>query len=278
MSHPIGIFDSGVGGLSVVCHLQTLLPHEDLIYIADQAHVPYGSRSATEIRQFSTNITQHLLDLGSKLIVVACNTATSIAINHLRQTFPAVPFVGMEPAVKPAASHTRNGKIGVLATPGTFRSQRYATLITRFAKQVEVWEDPCLGLVELVEAGKLDTPETEQLLTSVLSPMLAQGIDTLVLGCTHYPFVEPVIRRVLARADSGGNSGRKTAVFLIDPAPAVARQTQRLLTQHNLHSASTQPGNLQLLTTGTQNNLAQLSQLMLNKTTSVQQITLPIIN
>ena len=174
----------------------------------------------------------------------------------------------MEPAVKPAATQTRNGKIGVLATPGTFRSQRYATLITRFARQVEVWEDPCLGLVERIEAGELDTPATEALLRSILTPMLAEGIDTLVLGCTHYPFVAPVIRRILADTT--------VETTLIDPAPAVARQAQRLLALHNLASHSTQLGTLRLFTTGTQNNLASLSQLMPNQHLNVQIIEVPI--
>lgn len=272
MSHPIGIFDSGVGGLSVVRHIQALLPYEDLIYIADQAHVPYGSRSVKEIRQFSANITHFLQQQGCKLSVVACNTATSVAINHLRQTFPDMLFVGMEPAVKPAAAQTKNGKVGVLATPGTFLSERYATLLTRFAKQIEVWEDPCIGLVEKIEAGELKTPETERLLAAILMPMLVQGIDTLVLGCTHYPFVEPLIRRILVKArDAEGETAVAPAnITLIDPAPAVARQTQRLLNRHNLATTHSKAGTLKLLTTGAQNNLARLSHIMLQQQLSVQ--------
>lgn len=261
----IGLFDSGVGGLSVLGHVRAAMPNEHLIYIADQAHVPYGSRTLDKICQLSVSMTNLLLEQGSKLIVVACNTATGAALSHLRQTFPSVPFVGMEPAVKPAAAQTKNGRIGVLATPGTLRSQRYATLLARFASHIIVWEDPCLGLVEQIEAGQLDTPKTEQLLRGILQPMLAEGVDTIVLGCTHYPFVLPVIERVL------GELG-KTAVSLIDPAPAIARQTQRLLTQHNLATTRTCPGQVQLLTTGNPNNLAPLAAKVLGMAIDVESL------
>ena len=220
---PVAVFDSGVGGLSVLRHLRAQLPHERLVFLADQANVPYGSRSLAEIRAFSVAITRYLLTLDAKIIVVACNTASGAALTYLRQTFPGVPFVGMEPAVKPAAQQTKSGKVGVLATTGTIESQRYEALMARFAQSVDVFENPCRGLVDLIEAGNLDGAETETLLRTCVLPMLAKGIDTLVLGCTHYPFVRPLLEKIIG-----------PDVTIIDPAPAVARQTVRLLRQNEL--------------------------------------------
>lgn len=222
---PIGVFDSGVGGLSVARRLAQSLPNEDLIYVADQAHVPYGRKSADVIRARAHTLTRFLRSWNAKLIVVACNTASAAALAELRAAFPATPFVGMEPAVKPGAQATRSGAVGVLATAGTFESQRYADLMARYAQGVRLLEDPCHGLVELIEAGMLDAPETAALLQRALDPMLAAGVDTLVLGCTHYPFVAPLIGR-LAGPD----------VAVIDPAPAVARQTARVLDQLGLRN------------------------------------------
>ncbi|MCB0568553.1 MAG: glutamate racemase [Phaeodactylibacter sp.] len=217
-SQPIGIFDSGIGGLSVAYAILHQLPAELLLYFGDTAHIPYGTKPASTIRRYSENICRFLLDQGCKLIVVACNTASAAALNHLRHLWPDVPIVGMEPAVKPGALATRTGKVGVLATAGTFKSQRYASLMHRFAKEVELLENPCLGLVERIEAGQLDGPETEQLLRSIINPMLAAGADAFVLGCTHYPFVQPLIEKI-AGPD----------IAIINPAPAVARQVERLL-------------------------------------------------
>lgn len=236
---PIAVFDSGVGGLSVLRHLRAQLPYERLIYLADQAHVPYGSRSLTEIRDFSEAITHYLLQMGAKIIVVACNTASGAALTYLRQTFPDVPFVGMEPAVKPAAQQTRSGKVGVLATAGTFESQRYEVLMARFGQGVDVFENPCLGLVDLIEAGNLNGDETDSLLRACVRPMLAQGVDTLVLGCTHYPFVRPLLEKIAG-----------PHITIIDPAPAVARQTGRVLQRNNLLAADPLAHPVRVLTTG----------------------------
>lgn len=237
--NPIGIFDSGVGGLSVLNELRRLLPQENLLYVADQAHVPYGSRPLDEIRRFSEAITQFLLTHKAKLIVVACNTASAAALTHLRNTFPAVPFVGMEPAVKPAARQTESGRVGVLATATTFASKRYADLMARYAREVVVWEDPCRGLVDLIESGEVDTPVTLALLQDILDPMLASGVDTLVLGCTHYPFVIPLLRQI---------SGPE--VVIIDPAPAIARQVERVLQQYENLALTSTVGEVRLFTTG----------------------------
>jgi len=236
---PIGVFDSGVGGLSILRELRRQLPQENLLYVADQAHVPYGHRPLAEVRQFSEAISRFLLTQEAKLIVVACNTASAAALTELRQTFPNVPFVGMEPAVKPAARHTRSGWVGVLATATTFASERYAALMARYANDVIVFEDPCRGLVDKIEQGQINTPATAQLLEDIVSPMLAAGVDTLVLGCTHYPFVIPLLERL-----SGPH------VTIIDPAPAVGRQTVRLLAQRNALNSTPAPGQMRLLTTG----------------------------
>lgn len=221
-SQPIGVFDSGVGGLTVVRALAERLPAEALCYFADTAHVPYGPQPAARITGYVSDITAFLLSQGAKIIVVACNTATAASLHHLRERWPQVPFVGMEPAVKPAALATRTGKVGVLATQTTIASERYASLMARFAQGVQVWQDPCLGLVPLIEAGRWDEPETEALLRDILHPMLSAGVDTLVLGCTHYPLVASLIRRIAGEG-----------VALVDPAPAVARRTEAILRERN---------------------------------------------
>jgi len=220
---PVGIFDSGVGGISVLRALRELLPEEDAIFVADQAHVPYGPRPLEEVRAFAHAITRFLLAHRAKLVVVACNAASAAALQELRSSFPVTLFVGMEPAVKPAAGHTRSGVVGVLATPATFQGALYASVIERFTQGVMVLQDTCPGLVGQIEAGALEAGETRAILENALRPMLAQGIDTVVLGCTHYPFVIPLIQQIVG-----------PQVRVIDPAPAVARQVARLLEAHGL--------------------------------------------
>jgi glutamate racemase len=236
---PIGIFDSGVGGLSVLRAIRRQLPAERVIFLADQAHVPYGSRTLEEVCGFSEAITRYLLSRGAKLIVVACNTASAAALHHLRQTFPEVPFVGMEPAVKPAAEGTQSGVVGVLATPATFQGDLYASVVERFANGVMLLQHTCPGLVGQIEQGKLDGAETRAILEGALLPMLEQGIDTVVLGCTHYPFVIPLIEEIAG-----------PTVRVIDPAPAVARQVGRLLEERGLRQVGGAAGSLEVLTTG----------------------------
>ncbi|MBV6397508.1 MAG: Glutamate racemase [Anaerolineales bacterium] len=217
-SQPIGIFDSGVGGLSVLRAMRQLMPGENVVFFGDQRHVPYGPRPLEQVRTFSEGITRFLLDEGSKLIVLACNTASAAALGHLRQTFPNVKFVGMEPAVKPAAETTHTGVVGVLATPATFQGALYASVVERFTTGVQILQNTCPGLVQQIEKGDLEGTETRRILESALHPMLEKNIDTVVLACTHFPFVIPLIRRIC------GDSVR-----VIDPAPAVARQAQRLI-------------------------------------------------
>lgn len=236
---PLGVLDSGVGGLSVLIHLQRQLPSEHILYFADQGHIPYGPRPAEVIQAYTAGITRFLLQQGAKLIVVACNTATAAALDALRSTFPDVPFVGMEPAVKPAALNTRSGKVGVLATPSTLNSNRYAGLMARYASGIRVYEDPCSGLVQLIEAGALDATETRALLERVVSPMLDAGVDTLVLGCTHYPFIRPLLERIIG-----------DDITIIDPAPAVARHTRFVLQQHRMVAPNGQEGALRCFTSG----------------------------
>ena len=218
---PVGVFDSGVGGLSVVREIMALLPAQPIIYLADQAHAPYGQRPLTEIRALSEGIARFLLAEGAGVIVIACNTASAAALHGLREQFPTVPFVGMEPAVKPAVEHTRSGHVGVIATAATFQGELFASLLDRYAGRVAIHTQICPELVPLVEAGELDSPRTRGAVTQYLAPLLAAGIDQLVLGCTHYPFLRPLIEEI---AGAG--------VAVIDPAPAVARQTGRVLAQH----------------------------------------------
>jgi glutamate racemase len=219
MKNPIiGVFDSGVGGLSVLRALWQELPGQSFIYLADQVHVPYGSRSLEQVRSFAEAITRYLLAQGVDLIVVACNTASAAALHWLRAAFPETLFVGMEPAVKPAAEQTRSGAVGVLATPATFQGALYASVVERFANGVQLHQHTCPGLVAQIEAGKVETVRTRAILEDALHPMLAEGIDTVVLGCTHYPFVIPLIEQIVG-----------PGVRVIDPAPAVARQARRLL-------------------------------------------------
>lgn len=220
---PVGVFDSGVGGLSVLREIRQLLPNESLLYVADSGHVPYGEKSPEYIRERCVLITEHLLAQGAKALVLACNTATAAAGAELRERYPHVPIVGMEPAVKPAAAATRSGVVGVLATTGTLKSARFAALLDRFANDVRVITQPCPGLVECIEAGELQAPATRELLQGYVAPLLAEGCDTLILGCTHYPFLRPLLGELVP-----------PSVTLIDTGAAVARQLQRLLTQHDM--------------------------------------------
>ncbi|WP_339547509.1 glutamate racemase [Pseudomonas sp. RA_35y_Pfl2_P32] len=220
---PIGVFDSGVGGLSVLAEIHRLLPHESLLYVADCGHIPYGEKSPEFIRQRCAVVADFLQAQGAKAMVVACNTATVAGVADLRRDYPLWPIVGMEPAVKPAAAATRSGVVGVLATTGTLQSAKFAALLDRFATDVRVVTQPCPGLVELIEAGDLQSPALRQLLGSYLQPLLDEGCDTIILGCTHYPFLKPMLAQMLP-AD----------ISLIDTGAAVARQTQRLLAERKL--------------------------------------------
>jgi glutamate racemase len=244
---PIGVFDSGVGGLSILRAIRAVMPEEPVLYFGDQGHIPYGPRGRDQIRDFSETITRFLLARGAKLIVVACNTASAAALAYLRHTFPQMDFVGMEPAVKPAAEQTRTGVVGVLATPATFQGALFASVVERFAGGVELLKDTCPGLVQQIEAGDLDGPVTRGILEAALRPMLERHIDTVVLGCTHYPFVIDQIQQI------GGDGLR-----VIDPAPAVARQAKRLLEKKDSARAAGPRTTVQFYTSGSADSLRAL--------------------
>jgi glutamate racemase len=211
----IGVFDSGVGGLSVLQHIRQTLPKEHLIYVADSGHVPYGDKPPDYIELRSHLLARFLIEKGADAIVIACNTATAAAVASLRSHFD-LPIVGMEPAVKPAVAATRSGVVGVLATIGTLESARFAALLERYGEEVEIITQGCPGLVEQVEQGELNSKRTHELIERYTAPLLARGADTLILGCTHYPFLVPIIQKI-----AGPN------IVLVDTGAAVARQLQR---------------------------------------------------
>lgn len=222
---PIGVFDSGVGGLSVLREIRARLPNESLIYLADCGHVPYGEKTPEYIRERCRRIAEFLVGQDCKALVLACNTATAAAAGDLRERHPQLPILAMEPAVKPAAAATRSGVVGVLATTGTLKSARFAALLDRFASDVKVITQPCPGLVERIEAGDLDGPQTRALLQGFVEPLLSAGCDTLILGCTHYPFLRPLLGRLLP-----------PDVTLIDTGAAVARHLQASLASRGLEA------------------------------------------
>ena len=249
---PIGLFDSGVGGGTVLRHIRRLLPHEDVLYLADQAHCPYGARPATEVRALATANAQWLLGQGAKLIVVACNTASAVALHRLREQFPGVPFVGMVPPLKPAAQYTRTGVVGVLATPTTLHGELLQDVVRQWAAGLTVVSRVGHGLVELVEDGQLDGPEVQACLRRHLDWLLAAGADTVVLGCTHYPYLLPVIRRLVG-----------PSVTVLEAGEAVARQVQRVLeAQRLLREPKGQTGQIRYYTTGDPTHLARLVRML----------------
>ncbi|MFD1616508.1 glutamate racemase [Gelatiniphilus marinus] len=220
--HPIGIFDSGVGGTSIWKEIHQLLPKENTIYLADSNNAPYGPKGKEAIIELSIKNTEYLLKKSCKLIVVACNTATTNAIDYLRKTYN-VPFIGIEPAIKPAALQTKTNAIGILATKGTLSSALFSKTSGLFASNINVVEQVGEGIVELIESGKLYSHEMKSLLKIYLQPMIDANIDYLVLGCTHYPYLMPLLIDLLPNH-----------VKIIDSGEAVARQTRTVLKQHNL--------------------------------------------
>ena len=246
----VGVFDSGVGGLSVLKAIRKEHPTVDFIYIADSGHAPYGSRSAKFIQSRASHIVSALVSAGAEVIVIACNTATAVAVEKLRAQL-TVPVVAMEPAIKPAVAHTKTGVVGVLATERTLESLTVARLCSEFGQSVKLLLQPCPGLVELVERGELSSDFTYEYLRKLVSPLLDQGADTLVLGCTHYVFLEPVIRSIAG-----------PGVEIIESSGAVARQTMRYLRNEKSSVTSESFGREIFLTTGSPENAqAVFSQL-----------------
>ncbi|MFZ5591240.1 MAG: glutamate racemase [Bacillota bacterium] len=255
---PIGIFDSGVGGLSVTREIRRLLPGEDILYFADSAYCPYGTKTPQEINARSATICRFLLAEGAKMIVVACNTASIAGLDLLRQLF-TVPIVGMEPAIKPASLATRNGKIGVMATGVTINGDRFHSLLEKYSNGVTVYTQPCPGLVEAVENGQSSAPATRLLLQKYLAPMLAAGVDTIVLGCTHYPFLRETVQKICG-----------PEVKLIDTGQAVARQVERVLKQHDLQHTAAASGRELFYTSGDPEAVGKVISTLWGKQVQVQ--------
>ncbi len=259
----IGVFDSGVGGLSVLRAIHKLLPGLEVFYFADQAHVPYGRRQMDEIRYFSRQITSFLLTKDIDLLVVACNTASAAALKFLRQQFPELPIVGMEPAVKPASTLSHTKAVGVLATPATFQGELYQSLVHKYGENLEIYQDTCSGLVEQIEAGNLNGKTTHNILEHALYPMIEKNVDTVVLGCTHYPFVIDEIRAI---------AGKKIEV--IDPAPAIARRVKSLLEQQaGIQTEESSHSSLSFFTSGDPIVFTQQIKVLLGIDAAVESVT-----
>ncbi len=266
---PIGVFDSGLGGLSVLRYIRSTLPHEDLLYVADSGHAPYGGKPEAYIVARSIAVTEFLLARGAKALVVACNTATAAAIKGVREVYPDLPIVGVEPGLKPAAALTRSGVVGVMATAFTLGSRKFAQLHEQIsaATQVRFLPQPCVGLVDLIEKGNLDAPEIAAMVEQYVAPLLAQGADALVLGCTHYPFVLPAIEASIKHAG-------KLNVSIVDTGEAVTRQLARLLAQHGLARDTAHVGTLEGCTTASAASLAAAFLNLLKTQAKVTEITL----
>jgi len=273
MSYPtqkasIGVFDSGVGGLSVLRHIHTLLPDESLLYIADSLYAPYGNKSADFIRDRAFWLSEFLLARGAKALVVACNTATAAAVSAMRERYN-LPIIGMEPAVKPAAAASKSGVIGVLATSGTLKSAQFAALLESYGRHVQVVTQACHGLVECIERGELYTEATKSLLKGYLQPLLDAGADTIVLGCTHYPFVRHLIEELIR--ENGTVQRAANEIVLIDTGAAVARQLKHRLEEAGLRDGLTGGATVKFWSNSPDENAQQvISQLWGEKTDVVQ--------
>lgn len=261
---PIGLFDSGVGGLTVWREVARALPNEDLIYFADQAHCPYGSRPPAEIRTLAHRAADFLLRHDAKAIVVACNTASAAALDSLRETFADVPFIGMEPAIKPAAANSRTRKIGLLATRGTLAGDLLARTRGRFAhaKRVSVITATADGLVEKIEAGEMDLPETEALLRRYVEPLRDAGVDEIVLGCTHYPFVAPLIQKIVG-----------ASITLVDPSAAVAHQVARVTNARGWCNDPAHAPRYRFYTSGDADAFARIMEKLIGMRAAVEKAT-----
>jgi len=256
----IGVFDSGVGGLSVLHHIRRILPNERLIYVADSGHVPYGDKSPAYIEARSLALTRYLFSQGADAIVIACNTATAAAAHALRVKYNKSPIIGMEPAVKPAVAATQSGVVGVLATVGTLESARFAALLERYAGHVKIVTQGCPGLVEQVERGHLTEADTRRLIERYTAPLLTQGADTLILGCTHYAFLAPLIREVV-----GEN------IALVDTGEAVARQLQRRI-QIELPHRATGVAGVEFFTSGDAEQASRILSVLWGESVSAMQL------
>ena len=272
----IGIFDSGVGGLSVLRHVRAALPAEDLVYFSDAGFTPYGDKPEAVIVARALAIAAYLQQAGATALVVACNTATAAAIEAIRMQYPTLVTVGVEPGLKPAAALSAARTVGVLATAATLASRRFAQLHADIAAAsgVRFLLQPCPGLADQVEKGALETGATAKLVGRFVRPLLAQGADTLVLGCTHYPFVQPLIVTAALRYRVAARLPLSPAVHLVDTGVAVARQLQAVLRQNEALRSAGAPGRLRAVTTGSRWTLAQAFQHLLSLDVPVADVRL----
>jgi len=235
VNRPVALFDSGVGGISVLAEMIRRMPGESYLYFGDSAHAPYGSRPADEVRALTEKHIASLLERGAKAIVIACNTATGAAIAGLRKKYPEIPIIGMEPAIKPAAIAHPGGRILVMATPVTLTSEKFRNLMSLYTEKAEIIPVPCKQLARMIEAGILEGPELEEYLQETLAPHLFRPADAVVLGCTHYPFIRSVIARMAGTEN------------IYDGGAGTARETERRLREKGLLSGSTVPGSVTIL-------------------------------
>lgn len=258
----VGVFDSGLGGLSIAREIRTRLPAEQILYVADTAFCPYGDRPDDEVRARSLAVCEHLVKRGAKVVVVACNTASGAALEHLRAELP-VPVIGTEPAVKPAVAESRNGRVGVMATTSTVRSARFRTLVEHYAGGAAVITAACPGLADLVEIGQQHGPAVRERLRELLRPLREAGVDTLVLGCTHYPFLADELRVVMG-----------PEVRLLDSGAAIARQTERVLAERGLLAGSG-VGDFLLETTGDPAAVREVAERLWGRPVPTAAVTIP---
>lgn len=254
----VGVFDSGLGGLSILSEIVRILPGENVNYFADNLHLPYGPRPLEEVRRFAVAIADKLIQLPCKLVVVACNTASAAALKYLRQTYPDTFFVGMEPAIKPAAAESGTGVVGVLATQATFQGELFESVVHRFAQGVEILRQPCPGLAEFIEHHPPDHPTLRAMLEKFIRPLVERGADNLVLGCTHYALVKDLIRDVAG-----------PGVHIVDPSPAIARRTARVLADENLLSPSDK-GRVKFFVSGDDGGFVRAASLYLGREIAVE--------
>lgn len=256
---PFAVFDSGVGGLSILREARRQFPNEDILYFADQGHVPYGPRSLTQIQSFVRGIARFFIRRDAKAIVIACNAASAAGLRHAREMFPAIPFVGMEPAIKPAAEKTHNGVVGVITTKATYQGELFASVVDRFARDIQVVTQVCPDFVRLVEAGQFDGPEVKAVAEEYLKPLLDAGIDKLVLGCTHFPFLTPVLQEVIG-----------PQVEIIDPGPAITRQTGRVIDA--MRNAQDYQGHVRYFTSGEPDHFLGLARRLMDEPVEAEQV------
>ncbi|MCP3850396.1 MAG: glutamate racemase [Gammaproteobacteria bacterium] len=266
----VGIFDSGVGGLSVLKHVHELLPNETIFYVADSGHAPYGCKDEAYVERRSRVITEHLIAQGVKAIVIACNTATASIIEQFRQQY-GIPFIGVEPGIKPAIALTKNNNIGVMATSGTLSSERYNELILRYADSVNLFNQPCPGLADRVECGDLNSQETIDLIKKYASALLQKQVDTIVLGCTHYSFLKEQLEKIMDDHLCEGSFHANGPIKIVDTSRAIAEQLVRVLEQGALQN---KPGKAlaHYFTTGSVNKTQTTMRQLLNKQILVKRL------